>query len=107
MGITPPADLTALFAGAGSSAALGALVDESVDILAVTLSNLITSFNPNLVVIGGRVARDADGIVSRIAERAREYSMPVSAEGVNIVPAVLGDEATLLGAVALALDSLR
>jgi glucokinase len=107
MGITPPADLETLFAGAGTSTALGALVDESVDMMAVTISNLITSFNPSLVVIGGRVAQDAAHLIPRIADRARGYAMPVSAQGVEIVPTVLGDEATLLGAVALALDSLR
>jgi hypothetical protein len=33
--------------------------------------------------------------------------MPVSMQGVEVLPSTLGDDATLMGALALALDKLR
>jgi glucokinase len=101
-----PADVAALFSQSIDSP-LQSLVDETVSLLAVTIANLITQINPNLVVIGGRVARHAGALIPRIADLALHSAMPVSAEGVRIVPAELADEATVMGAVALALDSLR
>lgn len=102
-----PGDVGSLFAQASDSPALQGLLDESVALMGVTVANLITQINPNLVVIGGNVARHADELIPRIAYLAMQSAMPVSTNGVQIVPADLGDESTLMGAVALALDSLR
>jgi glucokinase len=102
-----PSDIEALFALAEEHSALQGLLDESVSLMGVTVANLITQINPNLVVIGGNVARHADALIARIADLAMQSAMPVSTNGVTIVPAELGDESTLMGAVALALDSLR
>ena len=102
-----PADIADLFARAENNLALSRLLDESVTLLGVTVANLITQINPNLVVIGGSVARHAGALIPRIADLSLQLAMPLSARGVTIVPAELGDEATVMGAVALALDSLR
>jgi glucokinase len=102
-----PVDIPSLFAQAEQDSALRRLVDEAVEMMAVTVGNLITSMNPRVAVIGGRVARDGAHLIPRIAELARGYAMPVSVQDVTIAPAALGDEATVMGAVALALDSLR
>lgn len=102
-----PADIDALFEMAGSNPAIQGLLDESVSLMGVTVANLITQVNPNVVVIGGIVARHAGALIPRIADMALQSAMPVSTTGVTIVAAQLGDEATLMGAVALALDSLR
>jgi glucokinase len=103
----PPADIKSLFAQAEHDPTLRQLVDEAVEMMAVTVANLITSLNPKVAVIGGRVAREGAHLVPRIGELARSYAMPVSAQDVTVEPAVLGEEATVMGAVALALDSLR
>jgi glucokinase len=104
---SPPVDILSLFERAEGNQALRSLVDEAVEMMAVTVGNLITCMNPNLAIIGGRVAREGAHLIPRIADLARSYAMPVSAQGVTIAPAALGDEATVMGAVALALDSLR
>jgi glucokinase len=75
--------------------------------MALTIGNLITAFNPGRVVIGGQVAREAAGCIPQIADVARAYAMPLSARGVEVVPALLGEDSGVMGAVALGLDSLR
>ena len=62
-------------------------VEEAVEMMAVTIANLITGINPKVAVIGGKVARE-DALIPRIAELARSYAMPVSAQDVTIAPAV-------------------
>jgi glucokinase len=103
----PPSDIASLFAQAEHDTILRHFVEEAVEMMAVTVANLITSMNPKVAVIGGRVAREGAHLIPRIGELARGYAMPVSAQDVTIAPAVLGEEATVMGAVALALDSLR
>lgn len=102
-----PGDIEDLFGQAGNNLVLEGLMNESVSLMGIAVANLITQINPNIVVIGGRVARHAGVLIQRIAELALDSAMPLSARGVRIVPAELGDEATVMGAVALALDSLR
>lgn len=100
-------ELGPLLAEAGYNSTLQTFVEEAVSMMSVTIGNLITSLNPELVVIGGRVAREAASLIPLIGEKARAYAMPVSAREVQIAPAALGEDATVMGAVALALDSLR
>jgi glucokinase len=102
--LTSAADV---FAEAGHDPRISKLVDEAVQMMAVTVGNLITSLNPNLVVIGGRVAREGTHLIPRIAELASSYAMPVAAREMQVVPATLGEDSTVMGAVALGLDSLR
>ncbi len=102
-----PRSVADVFTLANTDPEVRGLVDEATHLMGVTAGNLITAINPNLLVIGGRVAREAAHLIPRIAEIAREYAMPVSMQGVEVVPTTLGDEATLMGALALALDKLR
>ncbi len=102
-----PDDIASLFAQAEFHLPIHGLLDEAVSLLGVTVANLITQINPNLVVIGGSVARHAGDLIPRISDFALRSAMPLSSLDVHIMPARLGDESTLMGAVALALDSLR
>jgi glucokinase len=102
-----PADIQALFASADDNPAVSRLLDEAVQMLGATIANLITQLNPTMVVIGGMVARHGGSLIPRISDFALASAMPVSARNVRIVPAALGDDATVMGAVALALNSLR
>ena len=104
---TESAGIQALFASAEDNPAVAVLLEEVAQMLGVTIANLITQINPTMVVIGGMVARHAESLIPRIASLALTYSMPVSSRNVQIVPAALGDDATVMGAVALALSSLR
>lgn len=74
------------------------------DILAVALGNAINVFNPERVVLGGYLATllGRGGLVEAVAAN----SVPVAAEGVEIVPAGLGEDRLLIGAAELAFGAL-
>jgi glucokinase len=99
--------IEALFTRANNDSALRAFVDEALDLIAFSVGNLITATNPDVVVIGGRVARECETCIPRIANMARIYAMPLSSTSIEIVPAELGENSGVMGAVALGLESLN
>ncbi|HID85851.1 MAG TPA: ROK family protein [Anaerolineae bacterium] len=72
--------------------------------IGVGIVNLIHLFNPRLFVIGGGVSKVGDLLFDPIRAVVRERAMPAMRE-VRIVPATLGDDVGLLGAVALAMEA--
>jgi predicted NBD/HSP70 family sugar kinase len=74
------------------------------DILAVALGNAINVFNPERVVLGGYLATllDRGGLIEAVAQN----SIPAAVEGVEIVPAGLGEDRLLIGAAELAFGAL-
>jgi len=79
------------------------VMEEMGRYLGIGIANLINILNPRMVVIGGGV-KDAwplfiDATLGEIKKRAFEYP----AERTQIVPSVLGDDAGIFGAAALAL----
>jgi glucokinase len=69
--------------------------------LAVGVANMLNIFNPEVVVIGGGVTRAGDVLFRPLAERVRGRAFPMALEGVRVVPAELGTNAGLIGAVAV------
>jgi glucokinase len=84
------------------------VVAEAADILALRLSQITALLDPQMIVLGGVVARyGGDGFVQAIRERMQLY-MPLPVErSVSIVASTLGSESVVLGGVALALESMR
>ena len=72
--------------------------------IGVGLVNLVHIFNPRLIVIGGGVSNAGDLIFEPARRTVAQRAMPPFRE-VEIIPAALGDDAGLLGAIALVLDS--
>ena len=76
-------------------------------LLGIGIANLINIFNPEMIVIGGGV-KDAwplfiEATRGEIKKRAFEYP----AARTQIVPSVLGDDAGMIGAAALAFQKLN
>ena len=72
--------------------------------IGVGIVNLLHIFNPSLIVIGGSVTKAGDLLFEPIRATVRERAMASYYwENTPIVPAVLGDDVGLLGAVALVL----
>jgi len=89
----------ALAAQAGDMLALEVL-DEAADALGAGLGNAITLMNPQRVVLGGGVTKSGEHYWQTVRRAARANTLPGMT--VDIVPAALGDDAPLWGAIALA-----
>jgi glucokinase len=83
-----------------------AITGEAVHMLGIALANLISAFNPGVVVVGGSVAEAGALLFDPLGSVVRRYVMAGPARATRIVPARLRDEAVISGAIALALQSL-
>lgn len=84
------------------------IIEQAADRLALGLSYLVDLFNPELIVLGGGVATHApQSYLQRIDARLRVWSLPALADAVRVVPAQLGEDSGLLGALALAVMGQR
>jgi glucokinase len=74
--------------------------------LGVGLANVVNIFNPELILIGGGVAKMGDLLLAPAIKVVEERAFKTSAASVQIRPALLGDDSSILGAVAFVLDNL-
>jgi glucokinase len=70
------------------------------------LANVVWLLNPDLIVIGGGIAKAGELLFEPIRRTIRERTMPVFYEKLSIVPALLGNDAGIIGSAALALDAM-
>ena len=71
-----------------------------------SLADFLHLFNPEIVVIGGGVSLSGDLFFTPMQESMRKYAVsPKFYEDITITPAKLGDDAGLIGALALAQSS--
>ncbi|HEY2422958.1 MAG TPA: ROK family protein [Chthoniobacterales bacterium] len=73
--------------------------------LGIGLSNVIWLLNPHRIVIGGGVAKAGERLFSKITSAIRERTEKTFWEKLKIVPATLGNDAGIIGAATLALES--
>ena len=70
----------------------------------VGLANLVNIFNPELILVGGGVAKMGDLLLQPAIKVVKERAFSTSANAVEIKPATLGDDSGILGAVAFVLE---
>lgn len=76
--------------------------------VALGLANLVELFDPERLVIGGGLVREADLFLAATRRAYEVACRPAQhRSGDDIVPAMLGDEAASVGAALLALHSPR
>lgn len=75
--------------------------------LGVGLANVVTAFDPEVVVVGGGVAEIGDVLLQPAFATAREHLYPFHAQRVKLIPAALGDNAGVMGGLMLAQARLR
>ncbi|MCL5960148.1 MAG: ROK family protein [Chloroflexi bacterium] len=83
------------------------IVEGVVSRLAIALAHIVDIVNPDLIVVGGSVAAAGDSLFDPLNRLVEELALPVAKQGVRIIPAKLGRDAVIVGAVALALHSLH
>jgi glucokinase len=71
----------------------------------MAVANLVSLFNPEVIVFGGGVFGPAAALLDRIAAEARRWAQPISMGQVRLAPTELGPDAPLIGAARLALDA--
>jgi glucokinase len=87
---------------AGDDIARGILVEVG-SILGEALVGIVNLLNPELIVVGGGIGESAGVLVTRAAEVVAEKAL-AGRRDVRVVRAVLGNDAGVLGAAALAFD---
>ena len=70
------------------------------------LVGLVNTFNPEVVVIGGGAVRAGALILEPARAVVASHALPPAREGVRIVPAHYGDEAGMMGAALMAIETL-
>ena len=70
------------------------------------LVGLVNTFNPEVIVIGGGAARGGDLLLEPARAVIAQHALPPTREAVRVVPAHYGDEAGMMGAALMALESL-
>jgi glucokinase len=82
-----------------------AVLAEIGERLGYGLVGLVNTFNPEVIVIGGGAARGGELLLEPARAVVAERALPPVREGVRIVPAHYGDEAGMIGAALMALES--
>jgi glucokinase len=81
------------------------VLEEIGERLGFGLVGLVNAFNPETIVIGGGAARGGDLILEPARRVVASHALPGAREAVRIVPAHYGDEAAMMGAAMMALES--
>ncbi len=87
-------------AKAGDEVALR-IVNRAAFYLGKSMSILAVILNPQRFILGGGVSRAGDILFNPIREIFQKYTPEASREGVDIVPAILGNDAGVVGAAGL------
>ena len=91
----------------GEAAAL-AVVERAARYTAMGIANLVSAFDPEVVVLGGGLGAGAADLLLPMADNeARRWAQPIAMARCRIVGSALGDRAGLLGAARLALNLLE
>ena len=93
---------TAFTAAARGDATAKAVIDRYVYDLSLGLINLIRIFQPEVIVVGGGVARAGDALMIPLREQLRGYISGKKAT--RIEAASLGDDAGIVGAALLGME---
>ena len=104
-----PEDLTTaeVFAAQEAGDELAARVlDNAVELWGMAVANVVSLFDPEIVVLGGGVFGPAARFLERIQAEALRWAQPISMPRVRLGVSSLGGDAGLFGAGQLALRAL-
>lgn len=77
------------------------LVDYEAEYLAMGIGNLLNIINPEVIVLSGGIALAKENILKPLREKLKKYALEITLENLEIKTGSLGNEAGILGAVAL------
>lgn len=79
------------------------ILDRSLTYLGIGISNIITNFDPEIVIIGGGVSKGGEIVFDKVREVVSKRCMKTYVDSCKILPAELGTDAGAIGAAALAI----
>jgi predicted NBD/HSP70 family sugar kinase len=82
----------------------GRVIADAARHIGVAVASLTNLLSPSMVVVGGDFARAGAMFLDPMRETVERCALPGVAESVEIVPGMLGDDAEIRGAIALAID---
>jgi glucokinase len=80
---------------------------EAGRLLGYGVANLVSLFDPEVVVIGGGLARASDLFLEALRKSMKERAQPIAGAKVRVVTSKLGSDANLLGVARLAWNAVR
>ncbi len=83
----------------------GRIVDETAAYLGLALGNVANVLDPAMIIVGGGVGEAGERLFGPLREAVRRHLLP-SMPAPEVVPAALGYDAGIVGALALALDGM-
>jgi len=89
-------------AAQGGDSLASEVILKAATYLGVGIANLVNIFNPEMIIIGGGMAKMGDLLLNPARQVVRERAFQLPAQAVQIVPARLGDDAGVLGAAVFA-----
>jgi glucokinase len=91
-------------AESGDSRAI-AIVDQASMYLAMGIANLISTLNPQMIVLGGGMFQSGTYLFNRVREEYGRWAQPFAARSVRLELSALGERAGLVGAARIALEN--
>jgi len=77
--------------------------DNAIELWGMAAANLVSLFNPAMIVFGGGIFGPAAKFLDRIEHHARKWAQPIAINQVQFVATTLGSDAGLFGAGRLAM----
>lgn len=81
------------------------VLDNAIELWGMAAANLVSIFNPQMIVFGGGIFGPASQFLDRIKSEAKRWAQPIAIEQVMFVSSTLGSDAGLYGAGHLAMTA--
>lgn len=78
---------------------VGAVIDDASRAIAVALNAIMVIASPHNIILGGRIFSELPNIYSQVLERTRSLSWPNAWNSTTFLPAILGENSQILGAI--------
>lgn len=80
--------------------------EEFIDYIAIGLTNLVNIIDPGLIIIGGGISSQGEFFFQSIRKRFKELTLPIYGQNTEILQAKLKNDAGILGACYIVLNSM-
>ena len=82
------------------------IIQEAGKTIGLFISTVMTLFDPEIVILGGELARLDETFLDAVVRSARKHGLADIVQNIPIVRSTMRDDPGLMGAYALALDEV-